>query len=113
MRADRRGPLPLKKRLLLTLAVSAILALVARSLIGERGLLEVVRKKGAHQDLAAEVESLREENAKLQREIQSLRADPAAIERIAREELGYSKPGEITFLLRDDAPAPGSVSPRR
>ena len=33
------------------------------------------------------------------REINALRNDPAALERAAREELGYIKPGELVFHL--------------
>ena len=94
-------PLSLKKRLLLTLALCAILALVARSLIGDRGLIEIWREHNVHQQLAAEVQSLREENTALNREIQALRSDPLAIERIAREQLGYCRPGEVTFIFRE------------
>lgn len=42
---------------------------------------------------------LGEQNAVLLREISALRNDPAALERAAREELGYIKPGEIVFHL--------------
>lgn len=41
-------------------------------------------------------------NLALKREIQALRSDPAAIERLAREELGFSRPGEINFVFRED-----------
>ena len=76
--------------------------MAGRSLVGERGLFEVWRKKSVHQQLAGEVLSLRAENVNLKREIQALRSDPASIERIAREELGYSRLGEITFVFRED-----------
>jgi cell division protein FtsB len=101
-RSDRRRPATLRWRLLFTLGLCAALAMAGRSLIGERGLFEVWRKKGVHQKLAAEVQTLRAENVSLKREIQALRSDPIAIERIAREELGYSRPGEITFVFRED-----------
>jgi cell division protein FtsB len=102
--SQRQDPPPtsLKLRLLFTLALCAILAMVGRSLVGDRGLFEVWRKKSAYQKLAAEVQALREENVQLKQEIQALRSDPDAIERIAREQLGYSKPGEITFVFRED-----------
>ncbi len=42
----------------------------------------------------------------LQAQIDELRNDPAAIERLAREKLGYAKPGEtvIHFLPATNAP---------
>lgn len=107
-------PASLKRRLLLTLSTCAVLAMAGRALIGDRGLFEVWRKKGAHRQLAAEVRTLREENVALKREIQALRSDPTAIERIAREELGFSRPGELTFVFREDAgPRLGSTAAPR
>ena len=101
-RRDPARPASLKRRIFFTLSVCAILAMVGRSLVGDRGLFEVWRKKGAYQKLAVEVQGLRAENVGLKAEIQALRSDPAAIERIAREQLGYSRPGEITFVFRED-----------
>ena len=40
-----------------------------------------------------------EENRVLLREIEALRADPKALERAAREELGYVKPGEVVLIV--------------
>jgi len=97
-------PVTLKRRIFLTLSVCAVLAMAGRALLGDRGLFEVWRKKGTHRKLAAEVEALRQENLALKQEIQSLRSDPAAIERLAREQLGFSRPGEINFVFREDEP---------
>ena len=49
--------------------------------------------------------SLRTENARLREEARRLREDPAAIEEIARRELGLIKPGEKLFIVRDVGPA--------
>ena len=40
---------------------------------------------------------LRREVRDLEREVRALRTDPAAIERIARDELGMVRPGEMVF----------------
>ena len=104
-------PPSLKKRLLFTLAACAILALVARSTIGDRGLIEIWRKHNAHQQLATEVQALREENIALNQEIQALRSDALAIERIAREQLGYSRPGEVTFIFQERSDSRNLLAP--
>ena len=98
----RREPVSLRKRILLTAALCAILALVGRSILGDRGLFEVWRKKSSYRQLTAEVQVLRDENTSLRQQIEALRHDPLAIERIAREELGYVSPGEIAFVFRED-----------
>lgn len=107
----KREPASLRKHVLLILALCAILALVGRSILGDRGLFEVWRKKSSHQQLSAEVQVLRDENTTLHRQIEALKHDPLAIERIAREELGYARPGEITFVFREDGDTQRASSP--
>ena len=52
-----------------------------------------------------------EENAKqLRASIDTLRRDPKAVERLARERLGYAKPGET--VIRFEAPATNNLSRR-
>jgi cell division protein FtsB len=48
------------------------------------------------------------ENERLAREAEALRSDPSAIERVARAELGWVRPGEIVVDL---TPAPGAAKP--
>jgi len=55
--------------------------------------------------VADENQNLREKNLKLRREARALAGDPAALERAAREELGYVRTGERVYELR---PAGGS-----
>ncbi len=40
-----------------------------------------------------------EENRRLDAEIKALKSDPKAIEKEAREQLRYAKPGEVIYLL--------------
>jgi cell division protein FtsB len=101
-RRPRTESISLRKRLILTLALCALLALVGRSILGDRGLFEVWRKKSSFERLSGEVQALRDQNSSLHREIEALRHNPLAIERIARENLGYARPGEITFVFRED-----------
>ena len=57
-----------------------------------------------HRRLEGEIEQLRRENRRMRSEARSLREDPAAIEAIARRELGLIRPGEIVFLLTEEPP---------
>ena len=61
--------------------------------------------------LELEIRHLRGENQQLQQRVQGLRSDPAAIERIAREEMKLVRPGEIIFTL--PAPPPRKPAPCR
>jgi cell division protein FtsB len=51
--------------------------------------------------MEAENARLAAENAALAREARALRSDPAALERAAREELRFVRPGERVYWLGD------------
>jgi cell division protein FtsB len=80
-----------------------VLVFVADGLVGERGLVAMLRARQEYDDLAVSIARQRAENARLREEARRLREDPSAIEEIARRELGLIKPGEKVFLLKDVA----------
>ena len=87
-------------------SVIALIALVVGSLFGDRGMFQLVTQRQKAQALQRQLEELRSENATLAAEIAGLRSDPRAIERLAREQLGLARPGEVVFVIRDEvAPA--------
>jgi cell division protein FtsB len=47
---------------------------------------------------------LRAENERLARQAEALRSDPRALERVARAELGWVRPGEVIFDLGGKEP---------
>lgn len=78
---------------LLLVAIIAVPLLV----LDERGL---PRYRALHEEAAQlerQNEALRMEVRSLGREVEALRTDEAAVERIARDELGMVRPGEILF----------------
>jgi cell division protein FtsB len=87
----------------LVLVCVAIVVLVD-ALVGERGLLAMLRARHAHDELAAVIARQRAENARLRDEARQLREDPATIEEIARRELGLIHPGEKVFIIKDVEP---------
>jgi cell division protein FtsL len=102
------GPPPLVLRLAAVLAVPVVLyALVAT---GQKALDNYRLNKDADA-LRAEVVALRDRNLELQQQIEAARTD-AAIEKIAREQLGLVKPGDKPLVLTGDSPAvPPVASP--
>jgi cell division protein FtsB len=86
------------------LLVFVTLVLVVDALIGEKGLVESMRARRKYQEVAASLDSLRRENAKLREDMRRLNEDPATIEAVAREELGLIRPGEVVFILKDAKP---------
>ena len=75
------------------------------ALVGERGLLAMLRKRHQLDELAASIAREAAENTDLQEEARRLREDPSAIEDIARRDLGLIKPGEKVFIIKDVTPA--------
>ena len=61
------------------------------------GLLHLRQLYLEHRELAAKNLVLEKENHQLYREISLLSNDPTTIERLAREELGLVKEGELVF----------------
>ena len=106
MREDRgRSEIGLRRKAATLASIILVVALVVGSLFGDRGFLQLVRQQQRAEALAREIEELRLENRRLASEIMALRSDPRAIERLAREELGMSRPGETVFLIHESLPA--------
>jgi cell division protein FtsB len=78
-----------------------LIALLINALFGDRGFLHVLAQKQRAGAFEREVADLRQENARLAQEIVALRSDPRTVERLAREELGLTAPGETVFLIRE------------
>jgi cell division protein FtsB len=90
----------------LLLFVAAVI--VADTLVGERGLLAMLRARKEYDELAFAVAHQRAENARLRDEARRLREDPATIEEVARRDLGLIRPGEKLFIIKDVTP-PGQT----
>ena len=80
--------------------------IVVDGLVGDRGLLAMLRARREYDTVAATVARQRAENMRLREEVRRLREDPDAIEEIARRELGLIKRGERVFIIKDVPPAP-------
>ena len=99
---QRRG-----RRILAGLFFFVVCVLVVDALVGDQGLVATMRARKQYDELASDLERLRNENASLREEARRLREDPAAIEEIARRELGLMSPGEKLFIIRDVEPPAG------
>lgn len=82
--------------------------LIANALVGDRGLVQTVNVRRAHQQLADSITRLQHENRRLARQAERLRHDRSAIVELARGELGLIQPGEQLFIITD-RPILGSV----
>ena len=93
------------RRIVQALLVLVAAVIIVDGLIGDRGLLAMLRARHEYDDLAGSIARQRAENAHLRDTARRLREDPTAIEEIARRELGLIKPGERVFIIKDVKPA--------
>ena len=93
------------RRMVQYLVVFVGCVLVIDSLVGDKGVLQMLKKRQEARLLEQSLGAARAENARLRQEADRLRNDPTALEELARKDLGLIKPGEKLFILRDALPA--------
>lgn len=81
------------------LLATGILGLWALSAWDPDGLRKHRRLEAEARRVEAENREIARDSARLRREIRALQGDPAALERAAREELGFVRPGETVYQL--------------
>jgi len=83
-------------------ATSAVILLTfwlfVHVVFGANGMAEYRQKKSDYVSLQKEIDRLQKENDQAAQEIGALKTDPKAIEKQAREQLHYAKPGEVVFV---------------
>jgi cell division protein FtsB len=93
------------RRAMQYLLVLAGCVLVIDALVGEKGMMAMMKARQQYQTLERTLREARTENARLREEARRLREDPSAIEELARRELGLIRPGEKLFIIKDIRPA--------
>jgi cell division protein FtsB len=81
--------------------IAALLALAMgyHVIFGQNGLTVYQQKRQDAQSLDRQLHSLQRENDLLKGHVDRLQNDPNAIEHQAREELHYTRPGEVIYTL--------------
>jgi cell division protein FtsB len=81
----------------------ALFLLAIHDIFGSHGLLALRRTQAQVQELRGEIDQLNKQNTHLNKQVQALRTDPKAVERIAREEMGLARPGEMIFKIPEQS----------
>ena len=93
------------------LLVTLVLGYVPYHVYARSGLARTLQLRRELGLLHARNVDLRFENERLAREAEALRSDPEAIERVARAELGWVRPGEVIVdLSRASGMAPSAIA---
>jgi len=99
------------RRKLATGAVALLAVQLAWHVVfGANGALVFHQKRVEYHKLQQETQQLQQENQRLQEHIQSLKSDPKAIEKEAREQLRYAKPGEVVYTVPAPPPPPAPAN---
>jgi cell division protein FtsB len=101
----RRGTKTWLGRLGAVVMVMLALGYVPYHVYARSGLARTLQLRRDLDGIRARNAELRAENERLAREAESLRGDPRAIERVARAELGWVRPGEVIVDLSRPRPA--------
>jgi cell division protein FtsB len=78
---------------------AACALLLLQDVFGAHGVLAMRRSQREADHIRQEINRLNDENRRLQQRVESLRTDPAAIECVAREEMGLSRPGDFVLKI--------------
>ncbi len=75
-------------------------------MLGANGIVIYRQKSAEMEALQSEVDRLQKENAQFAERIKQLKSDPNAIEKEAREQLHYTRKGEVIFVAPPPTPKP-------
>jgi len=96
------------RRRLATISVLALTVwLFVHVTFGANGMMVYRAKRAEVISLQKEIDSLQKENDRYSKQINDLKTDPKTIEKEAREQLHYARPGEVVYV----SPTPVSVEP--
>ncbi len=104
------------RRKLATAAVAALACLLfVHVVFGANGFLAYQKKRAQFRALDTDIQKLQKENDQLADRIKNLKSDPATIEKEAREQLRYARPGEVIYTYPEPAqrPAPPAAAQNR
>ena len=82
-------------------------ALFLHIAFGENGMVVYRQKREEYRSLQKELDGLQKENDQYTGDIKALKTDPSVMEKAAREQLHYARPGEVVYV----APAPVQAPP--
>jgi cell division protein FtsB len=93
----------LRRRIATAAIALATCLLLVHVMLGANGMIVYKQKRNEYESLQKQIAHVRDENEKVTQHIQGLQSDKKAIEKEAREQLGYAKPGEFVYVTPPSA----------
>ena len=95
------------RRRIATGAVGLLAAwLFVHVMFGANGMVVYRQKRAEYQELHKQIVQAQQESERYTQQIQGLKSNQTAIEKEAREQLGYAKPGEYVYVPPAAKPTP-------
>ena len=96
------------RRRIATIAVAVLAgSLFIHVMFGANGMVVYKQKRAEYDGLRKRIVEVQQENDRYTQQIQGLKSDQKSIEKEAREQLGYAKPGEYVYV----PPVPAKPGP--
>jgi len=86
-----------RRRIYWGIGILAGLYLLVPLIVGDMGVVKYFTLRRTYDRLQQDIQQLTQENQKIETKIHALRSDPDTIEQIARDRLGFVRPGEIIY----------------
>lgn len=96
---DSRRATQVTLRLVILLSGVLTVVFFVSFFFSDRGIAELQQARKRVAQLHLDITKLQADNARLHAEIESVKKSTYAVERIAREDLGMSKKGEVVYML--------------
>lgn len=87
-----------------------VVLLVVHDIFGAHGFLAMRRTQNEIEKVKKDLSHLNQDNVQLGDDVKMLKSDPHTVEKIARDELGLAKPGEIIITIPQAQQLPESAS---
>ena len=94
------------RRLGTAAAVMLAAGLLLHAMFGANGMVVYRQKRAELNSVQSDADRLQKENEEYVARIKALKSNPAAIEKEAREQLHYTRPGEYVYVAPDPPPKP-------
>jgi cell division protein FtsB len=96
------------RRRIATVVVTLLATLLfVHVVFGANGMVIYKQKRAEYESLQQQIDRVQQENDRYSKQIQGLKTNEEAIEKEAREQLGYAKPGEYVYV----PPTPAKPAP--
>jgi len=87
------------RRRIATIAVALLaVTLFVHVMFGANGMVVYKQKRAEYQELRKQIDQVQHDNDRYTQQVQGLKTDQKAVEKEAREQLGYAKPGEYVYV---------------